>query len=95
MRGDVVYGVNSVLAALRAGRRPLRRLWLSRDPSRDRRIRELLDLAVQRSVTVERACSSELSRLAGSPQHQGVVAEAETPIIADAETQNSSVLTRL
>jgi len=74
---ELVYGLNSVLAALRAKRRTVRRLWLAEGRTRDRRLDELLGLAAEAKITVEMAGREALDRLAGGGLHQGVVAEAE------------------
>jgi 23S rRNA (guanosine2251-2'-O)-methyltransferase len=60
----IVYGRNPVREALR-GRRAVRRGWASRE----------FDWPAD--VAVSRATEDELAELAGSPDHQGVCAEAE------------------
>ena len=69
----IVYGINPVLEALRAGR--VRRLRLA---SRgDRRMQEVVALAGQRGVSVERTDVQTLDRLARGGVHQGVAADVE------------------
>lgn len=67
----IVYGINPVLEALRAGR-VTRLLVASRD---DERLRRLLALASERGVRVERVEAAELSRRSHDGVHQGVLAE--------------------
>jgi 23S rRNA (guanosine2251-2'-O)-methyltransferase len=67
----VIYGINPVLEALRAGRVTALRLS-SRD---DHRMGELLRLAQSRDVPVNRVASADLDRAARGGAHQGVVAE--------------------
>jgi 23S rRNA (guanosine2251-2'-O)-methyltransferase len=69
----IVYGINPVLEALRAGRVTALRVG----DGRGQRIRELLTLAEERGVRVHRAASDVLERLTGGGVHQGVVAEVE------------------
>lgn len=71
----IIYGINPVLEALRAGR--VRRLQISvADASRHA---ELLLLAGQRGVPVERVDRDELNRASRRGVHQGVVAHVEAP----------------
>ena len=67
----IVYGVNPVAEALKAGR-VTRLLVASRA---DQRLRRLLALAAERQVRVERVDASDLDRRSRDGVHQGVVAE--------------------
>ncbi len=71
----IVYGINPVLEALRAGR--VRRLRVG--ARGDRRIDEALTLARDANVRVEHAEAQTLDRLARGGVHQGIVAELEPP----------------
>jgi 23S rRNA (guanosine2251-2'-O)-methyltransferase len=67
----IVYGINPVLEALRAGRVTSLRIG-------DRggeRMRDLLALAAERGVKAQRAPADLLDRLARGGVHQGVIAE--------------------
>ena len=69
----IVYGINPVLEALRAGR--VRRLKISsRD---DERMRELLAFATTHGITPERVTNDMLARQAKGGVHQGVVADVD------------------
>lgn len=69
----IIYGLNPVIEALRAGRvRAIRAA--SRD---DRRMRQLFDLAARAGVPVQRADPADLDRAARGGRHQGIVAEIE------------------
>jgi 23S rRNA (guanosine2251-2'-O)-methyltransferase len=70
-----IYGINTVLEALRAGR--VRRLRVG--GRGDRRIDEIVALAAKQHVVVERVPAQELDRAARGGVHQGVVAEADAP----------------
>jgi 23S rRNA (guanosine2251-2'-O)-methyltransferase len=69
----IVYGINPVLEALRAGRVTSVRVG---DRGGDR-MRELLALATERGVKVQRVPADVLARLARGGVHQGVVADVE------------------
>jgi len=70
----IVYGINPVLEALRAGR--VRRVKVS---GRDRRIEEALAIARGASVPVERVDAQALDRASRGGVHQGIAAELEAP----------------
>lgn len=69
----LVYGINPVLEALKAGR--VTRLRVS--PRADRRMDQMLALAARQGIAVERADAAALDRAARGAVHQGVVAEVE------------------
>lgn len=69
----IIYGINPVLEALRAGRATAVRVGQRGGG----RMQELLALAAERGVRVERVDSRLLDRLARGGVHQGVVADVE------------------
>ena len=69
----VIYGINPVLEALKAGR--VRRLRVG--SRSDKRMEEILALAGAQRVPVERDDPQALDRAARGGAHQGVVAEIE------------------
>lgn len=69
----VIYGLNPVLEALRAGR--VRRLKVG--PRADKRTEEALALARRAGVAVDRVDAQAIERLARGGVHQGIVAELE------------------
>jgi 23S rRNA (guanosine2251-2'-O)-methyltransferase len=69
----IIYGLNPVLEALRAGRVTSIRV-ASRD---DKRVAEILALARERGVPIERVEAQALDRAARGGVHQGMVAELE------------------
>ena len=71
----IIYGINPVLEALRAGR--VHRLRVG--ARADRRVEEAVALAQQRGVPVERVEPAALERVARGGVHQGIVAEVEAP----------------
>jgi 23S rRNA (guanosine2251-2'-O)-methyltransferase len=71
----IVYGVNPVLEALRAGR--ARRIQVG--SRSDRRIDEILALAGKRGVPIARVDPAALERAARGGVHQGIVAEVDAP----------------
>jgi 23S rRNA (guanosine2251-2'-O)-methyltransferase len=70
---DHLYGRNSVYEALRAARRPVRRVLIARGAHA---VDDLIAEARARRIPVEGVDREHLDRLVGS-HHQGVVAEAE------------------
>ena len=74
----VVFGINPVLEALRAGR--VRRVRVGpRGDKRDSRMDEALALAQSSRIPVERVEQAALDRAARGGVHQGIVAELEAP----------------
>ena len=69
----IIYGLNPVLEALRAGR--VRSIRTSRRS--DQRMQAVLQLAASARVPVRQVEASELDRAARGGQHQGVMAEAD------------------
>lgn len=71
MRRPVVYGINAVTEALRAGSARIVQV----STRAGGRVVELLRLAEERDVPVERMTPGELDRLARGGSHQGIAAE--------------------
>lgn len=71
----IIYGINPVLEALKAGRATRVRVA----DRRDDRIRDVLREAQARSVPVEQVPRDVLAHAAGGGVHQGVVAEIHRP----------------
>jgi len=67
----VIYGINAVMEALRAGRV----VALRAGRRHDQRLQQLLALAEQQTVPVRRVHDDELDREARGASHQGVVAD--------------------
>jgi 23S rRNA (guanosine2251-2'-O)-methyltransferase len=66
---DIIYGVNAVLEALRAGKRQIEAITIL-ESARPDRLKPLLDLAREKRVPVHRVPRLDL----GDVRHQGVVA---------------------
>ena len=73
---EVVWGLNTILECLHAGRRQVRRLYVGRGLAGVKE-REILRLAQEKGVAVAWKKKSELSSLAGTKRHQGMVALVE------------------
>jgi 23S rRNA (guanosine2251-2'-O)-methyltransferase len=69
---DIIAGVHAVRAALRAGRVTEMHVAVN-----NRRVRELADEARSAGIPVLDADKQQLTILAGSDRHQGIVAQAE------------------
>ena len=85
-----IFGVNPVLEALRANRRPIREITIA-DGVRDARLRELIELARVHRVPVNHAPRINLDRLTGHAKHQGVVARIAASHYAEVEDLLNSV----
>ncbi len=72
---ETLYGRHAVLEALRAGRRRALRLFLAEGIQERGTALEILEMAHQRGIPVQRVRRSELDRL-GTADHQGVAMEA-------------------
>ncbi|MHB8604002.1 MAG: 23S rRNA (guanosine(2251)-2'-O)-methyltransferase RlmB [Thermoplasmatota archaeon] len=72
---DVLAGKNPVLEALRAGRE-ITRLYVTESAARDKSAAEILRLAEQAGVEIERASAASLDRISRGAVHNGVVAVA-------------------
>ncbi len=70
MRSALIYGINPVTEALRAGRATAIRVSRADD-----RLTAVVRLAESRGVSVTRVTAGDLDRLAGGGRHQGVVAD--------------------
>jgi 23S rRNA (guanosine2251-2'-O)-methyltransferase len=71
----IVYGLNPVIEALRAGRAQKLRVG----PRSDRRIEEAIALARQAGIPIERTDAASLDRAARGGVHQGLAADVEAP----------------
>jgi 23S rRNA (guanosine2251-2'-O)-methyltransferase len=69
----IVYGINPVIEALRAGR--VKQLWIAN--RRDDRMRELLAFATAHGLSPQHVASDVLARRAQGGVHQGVVADVD------------------
>lgn len=72
---DLLYGINPVMEALRAGRRQVRELVLA-SGRRDRRVDELERLAREKGTPVKRVDAEALDGLCCHGQHQGAALDA-------------------
>jgi 23S rRNA (guanosine2251-2'-O)-methyltransferase len=84
----LIYGINAVAEALKAGRV----VSLRAGRRKDQRLQQLLTLAEQGSVPVRRVSDDELDRESGGSSHQGVIADVSErrmyelhDLIADAQ----------
>jgi 23S rRNA (guanosine2251-2'-O)-methyltransferase len=81
---DFVYGVNAVLEALRAGKRPIETIAIL-ETARPDRLKSLLELAREKGVPVHRVPRLDLDRSLGDARHQGVVARIAAARYTDAD----------
>ena len=69
----LIHGINAVMEALKAKRATLVRV----SPRADDRLTQLVRMAEQQGVRVERVSGDELDRLGARQRHQGVIADVE------------------
>lgn len=80
----VVYGVNAVIEALRAGKRQVETIVVLQSARPDR-LRTVLDLAREKGVPVQRVPRLDLDHKLGEARHQGVMARIAAAHYADAD----------
>lgn len=78
MASEILYGINTAEEILKAGRRRVVRLMISRS-EKSPRINELADLARRNGVKVDFCSPGMLEKLAAGGNHQGVLLEADPP----------------
>ena len=81
---NVVYGVNAVLEALRAGKRQVETVVILQS-SRPDRLKSVLELARAHGVPVQRVPRLDLDHRLGEARHQGVMARIAAAHYADAD----------
>ena len=81
---NLIYGVNAVVEALRAGTRQIESVTIL-ESARPDRLKSLIELARQKGVPVHRVPRLDLDRTLGEVRHQGVVARIAAARYADAE----------
>lgn len=72
----IIYGIHPVLEALKQRPRAVHRIILARQRD-ETAVRPIIELAKQGHIKIDCEQTGGLDRLAGSEQHQGVLAEAE------------------
>src|SRR5687768_16544588 len=80
----LVYGVNAVLEALRAGKRQIETITIL-ESARPDRLKSLVEMAREKGVPVHRVPRLDLDRTLGDVRHQGVVARIAAARYADAD----------
>jgi 23S rRNA (guanosine2251-2'-O)-methyltransferase len=81
---DLLYGVNPLLEALRQGSRVPAEIVVA-EGARDERLRELIELAESRNISVKRVPRSTLDQAVGNSHHQGVMARVAAARYADVD----------
>src|SRR5438105_990350 len=80
---DLIFGLNPVIEALRAGRRNIEHVAVVEGAGNER-LRELLNLARAGQIPIRRVSRPELERATGRSSHQGVMARIAAASYADA-----------
>jgi 23S rRNA (guanosine2251-2'-O)-methyltransferase len=81
---NLIYGVNAVVEALRAGTRQIESVTIL-ESARPDRVKSLIELARQKGVPVHRLPRLNLDRTLGAVRHQGVFARIASARYADAD----------
>jgi 23S rRNA (guanosine2251-2'-O)-methyltransferase len=81
----IIYGIHPVLEALKQRPRAVHRIILARQRD-ETAVRPIIELAKQAHIKIDHDHSAGLDRLAGSEQHQGVLAETEPYPVWDLES---------
>lgn len=81
---DILYGLHPVEEALRSGSRKFDHVCIARE-RHDQRLQRVIDAAREKGVRLRFEPREELTRLAGNPGHQGVVAMVRTREFLDLE----------
>lgn len=81
---EALYGRNAVFEAL-AGRRALHRLLVAEGVREDDRLRQIVQRAQDRSLTIDHVPRVQLDDLTRGANHQGIVLEAGTYAYVDLE----------
>jgi 23S rRNA (guanosine2251-2'-O)-methyltransferase len=90
----LLYGVNPLLEALRAGDRIPDEIVIA-EGAKDHRLHELIELARSRNIPVRRSPRAALDRIVGNTHHQGVTARLPAARYADSEDLLSSIAARV
>lgn len=91
---NVVYGVNAVLEALRAGKRQVEAVVILQSARPDR-LKSVLELAREKGVPVQRVPRLDLDRTLGEARHQGVMARIAAARYANADELLDSLAARV
>ena len=91
---NVVYGVNAVLEALRAGKRQVEAVVILQSARPDR-LKSVLELAREKGVPVQRVPRLDLDRTLGEARHQGVMARIAAARYANADELLDSLASRV
>lgn len=83
-KAHFIWGRHAVLEALRSATRPIHKLFIA-EGAGDPRLSELLQLARQASIPIQRVNRNRLDQLTQGERHQGVVAAVAVREYADAE----------
>ena len=91
---NLIYGVNAVVEALRAGTRQIESVAIL-ESARPDRLKSLIELARQKCVPVHRVPRLDLDRTLGEVRHQGVVARIAAARYADADDLLDTLETKI
>ena len=73
MKAEILYGFHPVYEALRAGRRTVHQIYISKQPS-NKRIERIRITADQKKLPIKKLSPTQLLSISGNPSHQGIAA---------------------
>ena len=82
MKAEILYGFYPVYEALRAGRRTVHQIYISKQPS-NKRIERIRITADQKKLAIKKLGPTKLQAITGSPSHQGIAASVTPYPLAD------------
>ncbi|UCD71378.1 MAG: 23S rRNA (guanosine(2251)-2'-O)-methyltransferase RlmB [Syntrophobacterales bacterium] len=72
----IIHGLHPIYQALKAHRNPVKKIIISRGNTR-RPLKEILRLAAERGISIQWAGRDNLTRMAKTTSHQGIVAQMD------------------
>ena len=75
---DLLYGVQSVLSALRHEKRSFEKLYLKNNANFSERLKEIREIADKISIPVSEVSNAKLSEMCSNSVHQGVVLDCSS-----------------
>lgn len=82
MKTEILYGINSVFEALKAGKRRIFEIYIVESKT-SKRIIEVIKFAKSKKIPVKKVKTLPLSPLARTSQHQGITAKVEPYLTFD------------
>ncbi|MDY6793049.1 MAG: 23S rRNA (guanosine(2251)-2'-O)-methyltransferase RlmB [Thermodesulfobacteriota bacterium] len=82
MKTEILYGINPVFEALKAGKRKIHQIYIAAHKTSGR-ISKIVKFAESKKIPVKKVKATQLKSIAGTGQHQGVSARVNPYPMAD------------